>query len=127
MAHKKITIFFIIAIISAVFISCEFSQNNHGYPKKVYFGKEGGTLAYIGERTFDRLLIQTPDVAKDEYVEVDKDTVEITLDWLTAKYIRHDNKLIIKADSSPTGKKRKLEIYGDYGLEYAYIQILQKD
>jgi hypothetical protein len=127
MAHKKITIFFIIAIISAVLISCEFSQNNHGYPKKVYFGKEGGVLSFTGTETFTHYFIQTTNVSSKVSTGVEKDTVEITLDWLTAKYIRRNNKLILIAEPSTTGKKRKLEIYGYYGPEYAFTQILQKD
>ncbi len=127
MAHKKITILFVIAIISAVFISCESSQNNLGYPKKVYFEKEGGVQSFTGDMTFKKMTIKKSDGSIDITSIENTDTIEFTDRWFAAIYIRKNNELILKAERSRTGEKRKFEIHGYSGKEHARIQILQKE
>ena len=56
---------------------------------------------------------------------LDDDSLIVTYKWLTIKAKTRDNNLTIIAEPNPTGKSRKLYIYGDVTNQFAEIKVTQ--
>lgn len=110
---KKILLILLVVIFT--FSSCE-TFSDYGYPGKVTFSKDGGEKYVHGDRNFGCVEIVNPNSGEclatvSSYEEWEKDTIEISYDWLTVKYASNDcTYFIIDTKPNDTGKKRKLGI-----------------
>ena len=117
----------ILSIFSLVLLlsGCE-RMDNFGYPSKVNFGREGGIKVVSGNDIFHYLEVAdyNGDGASSEN-SLDDDSLIVTYKWLTIKAKTRDNNLTIIAEPNPTGKSRKLYIYGDVTNQFAEIKVTQ--
>lgn len=115
---------FLAMVFSLLNVSCEFTENNKGYPNKISFPKDGGMQIAKGETFFYGLSIEDGDAGAVSGPPKN-DTLEVRYRWLTIKSPWCSNKLIVIAKPSQSNQKRELEIRGDFGIEYAIIKVSQ--
>lgn len=109
---------------SFLMTACDYPEESHGYPKKIYLPSKGGTRAIVGETSFRSFII------KDESDESDSkwygDTlVKISHKWLTLKQKLGCDTLIVTAEPAPSNQKRKITVEGSFGDSYTYITVIQ--
>ena len=124
---RKLAYYFVMAGLILMCMSCQFEEDQMGYPRTVTFPKEGGEIIVKGQSYSGELYIgrhwdsDAFSYAKDGY-----ETVRYK--WLTAKSPSFDYTpiLIIVAEPNTSGKSRMLRIFVYSGYQYATIEVKQE-
>lgn len=116
--------YILLFIFPLLFIGACDTQDDNGYPKKVEFGSRGGTVTVTGEDWFIGLSIYDGYEEHPSYTVGEYDRIA-SYGWLTVKTDCWNNSLTIIAETNTTGRKRKLEIFGEFGTEYTVIKVEQ--
>lgn len=105
---KKL-LFLLTSILLAA--SCT-TDGNCGYPSKLSFPKEGGTVMMSGSYAPYNIevLNYNGDGKSERTVLEDPDTISVQYSWLTVRRKRGTPTLVITAEPNTTGRKRKLYI-----------------
>lgn len=115
----------VIIFVALCFTSC--LENHHGYPKKINFPAEGGTIDITGDDYIVSMEITDydghgSDHSKPEGMEnYDYDSYQ----WLTASSEKASYKITLTAEPNTTGRNRKLYLHLNFGPDYADILIKQ--
>ena len=124
---KKFAFLLLVGMIVG-FTSC-LTYDNHGYPKKVTFSKNGGIKkfhsndgSHVNFYISDYNATVTGNSDWYEY----PDTITATCSWLTVKRPLNSDELIISAEANKTKKKRTLYIHIDEADTYGEITVKQK-
>lgn len=105
-----------------MFISCN-EFDNHGYPGKVFFPKEGGEVKVSGYADFRYLSIGDKN---DQLGNAEgRDSLIVSFEWLTAKQKIGGDTLVIIASPMESEKSRKEIIRGSFGRTEAEIMVYQ--
>ena len=119
---RKILIAFL--FIPFLFASCE-TDNNYGYPSKITFQKEGGTIFCSGTSGCYSIEIDNYNGNGKGSGVRDTDSIRVTNNWLTVKCKRYDKQLKLTAVPNPSKKKRTLYVYpmiDDFSAETKVVQ-----
>jgi hypothetical protein len=122
---KRLTLL-LITLIGVMFSSCE---DNLGYPEKVEFTNEGGTIILTSDKGFCMSGIRNgnnTDFLKQEYFEFEPDSFAYVTEWLTAKGKLNDKTLLLEAKPNDTGIDRRASIVFVYFYDSAIVYIIQK-
>ena len=122
---KKIFLFLLLIPIFSV--SCDMWDDG-GYPRKVYFPKEGGEKSYTGELGIGWFEISSGN--RDEHADSERQedgTRYAELDWLTVTSPSRSSRVInftVKPNSEPS--ERELNVYINRGAPpCVHIVIIQ--
>lgn len=137
---RNITIV-LLTLLSLLFTSCEFEEDQMGLPRSVTFPKEGGEKTLKADYTFNSIFIEEGPDTKEFSVVVDGTDI-VSYKWLTAKspqiknespdtinngiYWFPTDKLTISVEPSHESKSRSLTICVYSGTKYARIKVKQK-
>lgn len=108
--------------------SCEFEQDQEGFPSSVVFPPEGGEKIVSGDREIREYALSFDDINDDRVgnTEVgENDTLILKSDWLLVKYVPFETKMKIIAAPSENGKKRQLTIYNGNGTKFSETKVIQ--
>ena len=121
---RKILLAFL--FIPFLFTSCD-TDDNFGYPSKITFQKEGGTIFCSGAKSCYLIEIDNYNGNGAGSGIRDTDSIRVTYDWLTAKCKKfNDTKIELIATPNHSGKKRRLYVYGAVDDDDAEIEVVQK-
>lgn len=123
--NRKLVLIPLITVLVTILTSCEFSQDNKGYPKNVHFPAEGGEITITGESFFWGTVIEDSNGDGPSGNLDDNDSINVTYQWLTAKNKFGDFNVKLIAEPNAGRKSRKLYFYGYFGDEYAEIKVIQ--
>ena len=103
------------------------TDGNCGYPSKLSFPKEGGTVMVSGERAPQDIRISTynGDGESERLPLENVDTVSVQYSWLSVKRKWGKPTLVITAEPNTTGKDRTLYIKAYIEDHMAEIKIKQ--
>lgn len=120
---KKL-LFLLTSILLAA--SCT-TDGNCGYPPKLSFPKEGGTVMMSGSYAPYNIevLNYNGDGKSERTVLEDPDTISVQYSWLTVRRKRGTPTLVITAEPNTTGRKRKLYINVSVDDRNAEIKVTQ--
>ena len=118
----------ILAILIPVFafllcLSCDHHEQM-GFPKSVYFSKEGGEQVVTGSPIW-HISIENLDYKKMKETQIDDLTIEIQYDWITITYTASSPDIHLKVAPNTTGKKRKVILNPYNDPDYAIIKVEQ--
>jgi hypothetical protein len=105
---RKILLAFL--FIPFLFTSCD-TDDNFGYPSKITFQKEGGTIFCSGAKSCYLIEIDNYNGNGAGSGVRDTDSIRVAYDWLTVKCKRYDKQLKMTAAPNPSRKKRTLYVY----------------
>ena len=114
----------VVSLLTFMVSGC-ISEDNKGYPERLYIPVEGERLIIHGKEFFRGVTIR--DSKSDEYGlgHEEDGHITATYKWLTVESSFDDNSVVIAASTNDTNKKRKLTIEGDFGNAYATIIVYQ--
>lgn len=115
----------IILILLCLFSSCEFEQDQKGYPKHVHFPAEGGKKIVSGKAFIYHMEVEKGSDSVCFGGVDENDSINMSYQWLTVKNKFNNPSLEIIASPSDQKKRRKLRIIADFGTEYAEINVSQ--
>lgn len=95
---KTLTHILIAGLALLCAVSCEFEENQMGYPHNVIFPKDGGEQVFTGKRTFSYLIIA--EGTEEHSSEKTDGMITVQHKWLTAKSREGSKQLIITAEKS---------------------------
>lgn len=114
-----------------------------GYPKNIYFGREGG-VQYVSGENLNRVTISIRDFdGKEDYVDVDTfildeetgewvdksdeiDNFTVSYQWLTVEVEPGDNRMKLTARPLDANKKRFLYIDLNNGYSECTLKVTQR-
>ncbi len=116
----------LLALPMLLIASCD-DTDNYGYPSKVSFGREGGTITVMGDYSFYNIAIRDYDGngKEDSYLPTQNDTLVISYQWLTVKALSHEHKIILIAEPNNEGSSRKLYVTAAVDNFDAEIKVTQ--
>lgn len=120
---KAISFVFATILCALPLCSC-YEQEQRGYPDKVSFSEEGGSVVVKGHEQMLLLCIESD--GNVTYSHEEGDTICIEKDWLSARTVKFSHELTITAEPSNETKSRGLYIEGNLGDAYAVIEVKQK-
>ena len=125
--QKKLLLNLLLAVVMLIpftLVSC--GGDNFGYPSKITFGKDGGTINCPGASGFYVVEIDDYNGTGASSFGPDTDSIRVTYDWLTAKCKKFGTQLKLIATPNHSGKKRRLYVYGAVDDDNAEIEVVQK-
>ena len=121
---KKLLYYFVMAGLILMCMSCQFEEDQMGYPRTVTFSKEGGEKIIKGGK------VNTLYIGKDSenILSNAEDGYEtVRYKWLTARVpLDNYSMIIINAEPNTSGKSRMLRIFAYSGYQYATIEVKQE-
>ncbi len=114
---------FIAMLVASALASC--GDDDMGYPDRLVFGKDGGTIVVRGKTTINHVDIVDYDGNTDGGTETVGDSLFATCQWLSVKAKIYTPELIITAKPSDGGKKRTLYIGVSDGPDFQDIVVEQ--
>lgn len=101
---------------------------NYGYPGSVSLSKNGVAKVVKGDYGFYNLEIgdYNGDGPSQPVTMGTKDTVAVTSDWLTVKYVPGEHQVTISAAPNTTGRSRHRWFYGSVDDGFAEIKVTQE-
>ena len=116
--------YFVMAGLILMCMSCQFEEDQMGYPRTVTFSKEGGEKIIKGGK------VNTLYIGKDSenILSNAEDGYEtVRYKWLTARVpLDNYSMIIINAEPNTSGKSRMLRIFAYSGYQYATIEVKQE-
>lgn len=122
-------VFFTIVLFCISSCHKEFEEVDYGFPKNVYFPKEGGVQTVTGDTWFTHAQINAVGGIGELGTEVNgQDTLEYHIfEWLKIEYpYPQRDELTIYADPNTTGKSRKKSIIISFGRTYSTVKVKQE-
>lgn len=118
--------FLLAAAVALLLAGC--NGGNYGYPSGVNFSKDGGVKVAQGDDGFYNLEINdyNGDGPSQPVTMDTKDTVAVTSDWLTVKYVPGEHQVTIAAAPNTTGRSRHRWFYGMVDDGFAEIKVTQE-
>ena len=114
-------------------ISSCLKEVDYGYPKNVYFSKEGGEHTVIGNVNFSSAFVNDVGGIGESWTEINgEDTITYHMfNWLKIGYrdgyrISPTNELTIYAEPNTSGKSRKNTIRVYFWPTYSEIKVKQE-
>ena len=95
-------------------------EKNFGYPTVVRFPAEGGTEILKGERVIYGMTLGDRKGAIPSH-----DSINVQLDWLTAKNARGECMITLIASPNDDSKTRQMLVEVRSGYEYDMIKVVQ--
>ena len=121
---KNLAYYFVMAGLILMCMSCQFEEDQMGYPRTVTFSKEGGEKIIKGGK------VNTLYIGKDSenILSNTEDGYEtVRYKWLTARVpLDNYSMIIINAEPNTSGKSRMLRIFAYSGYQYATIEVKQE-
>ena len=121
---KNLAYYFVMAGLILMCMSCQFEEDQMGYPRTVTFSKEGGEKIIKGGK------VNTLYIGKDSenILSNAEDGYEtVRYKWLTARVpLDNYSMIIINAEPNTSGKSRMLRIFAYSGYQYATIEVKQE-
>lgn len=122
----KVKVMVLLMVLSLLNVSCEFEQDNNGFPEKISFPKDGGMQILHGDAKILSLTIHdTYGSVLDFTGPSENDSLIVKYRWLTVKTKWRGKELTVIAEPSTSNEKRELMIKGSFGKKYAEIQVSQ--
>ena len=122
---RKLAYYFVMAGLILMCMSCQFEEDQMGYPRTVTFPKEGGEKIIKGGQVSPLFIGRHWDSDAFSYPEDGYETVRYK--WLTARVpLDNYSMIIINADPNTSGKSRMLRIFAYSGYQYATIEVKQE-
>ncbi len=108
-----------------------FHEEYMGYPKKVEFPAEGGTVMLDGEPVNIIYIDRGPGTNDSEIVVINQgDSLDeshvVKYDWLTVDCNVYEGRVIFTADKNTTGRTREIDVQLGSGYEYSITKVVQK-
>ena len=122
---KNLAYYFVMAGLILMCMSCQFEEDQMGYPRTVTFSKEGGEKIIKGGQVSPLFIGRHWDSDAFSYPEDGYETVRYK--WLTARVpLDNYSMIIINAEPNTSGKSRMLRIFAYSGYQYATIEVKQE-
>lgn len=114
----------IATLLAIILQSCEYDQEQRGFPEKVFIGPETATINYKGNDIICGLILKSGN--RREFGEMIGDSIFVTLDWLTVKAKAFGDEMIIITEPMEGTTSRKASIEGSFGDAYFITNVTQK-
>ena len=118
--------FLILAGMALTGFSCQFTHDNHGYPSKVSFKKEGGEIKLSGDLGMYAIDLYDDNGREYSTHDMTNDSCYVQYHWLTIKWKYTQPGITLYAEPNTGKKNRSIKLVGYYDPEYAEIEVSQK-